>query len=66
MIIELDRKRKILHIGNSSKGIEKYDDITTIYNVTHVTNTGGGWYDIYRGKRILGYITDVESVKEKW
>ena len=71
-IIELDRKRNVLRIGNSTKELEKdiiiggYRDITVIYMVTHVTPRGDGWYDIYRGKTILGHITDVESVQEKW
>ena len=72
MIIELDRKRSevknvnLLRIGNNSKDIERYRDITVIYNVTHVVPCGDGWYDIYRGKTLLGHVTDVESVQEKW
>ena len=67
VVILLDRKRKSVHIGNTSKDIEKYNNITTIYNVTHVRDPdGGGWYDVYRGKTILGYVTDVDYVKEKW
>lgn len=66
MIIELDRKRNVLRIGNTSKDIKRSRDITVIYNVTHVTPYGDGWYDIYRGKTIQGHITDVESVQEKW
>ena len=67
MIIELDRKRNVLRIGNSGEDIEKYRDVTVTYNVTHVVPCGDdGWYDIYRGKTILGHVTDVESVQEKW
>ena len=66
MIIELDRKRNVLYIGNYSKDIERYVNLTTIYEVTHVVNLGEGWYDIYREKTILGHVTDVESVQEKW
>ena len=65
-VIELDRKRGVLRIGNNSNDIEKYRDITMIYNVTHVTPYDDGWYDIYRGKTILGHVTDVETVQEKW
>ena len=66
MIIELDRKRNVLYIGNNNEDIKKYQYIIVIYEVTHVTNLGEGWYDIYRGEEILGHITDVESVQEKW
>ena len=66
-IIKLDRKRKLLHIGNTDKDIEKYSNIITIYDVTHVRDPDGdGWYDVYRGKKIVAYVTDVESVEEKW
>ncbi|GAH25142.1 unnamed protein product [marine sediment metagenome] len=65
-VIELDRKRNVLRIGNSSKDIDRYVDVTVIYEVTHVTDFGDGWYDIHRGKTRLGHITDVETVKEKW
>lgn len=56
----------MLRIGNSSKDIERYHDVIVIYEVTHVTDYGDGWYDVYRGKTILGHVTDVESVQEKW
>jgi len=65
-VIELDRKRSVLRIGNNSKDIEKYKNITVIYKVTHVTPCGDGWYDIHRGKTRLGHIIGVESVQEKW
>ena len=69
-VIEVDRKRNVLRIGKSSEDIERYYDVTVIYNVTHVTLLrhpyDDGWYDIYRGKTILGHVTDVESVQEKW
>ena len=66
MIIELDRKRNVLRIGSNREDIEKFRNITVIYEVTHVTDYGDGWYDIYRGKTIQGHVTDVESVQEKW
>ena len=66
MIIELDRKRNVLRIGNNSEDIKRYRNVISIYEVTHVTDYGDGWYDIYRGKTILGHVTDVESVQEKW
>ena len=67
VIVELDRKHNRLRIGNSTKDIETRMGITTIYNVSHVTRYfGDWWYEIYRGKTLLGDITGVESVKEKW
>jgi hypothetical protein len=66
VVIELNRKRSVLRIGDNSTEIDRYINITVIYKVTHVTHCGDGWYDIYSGKAILGHITDVESVKEKW
>lgn len=67
MIIELDRECNELHIGNGREDIERGDNTTTIYGVTHVTNPyHDGWYEVYRGKTILGYVTDVDYVKEKW
>jgi len=66
-VIELDRACNELHIGNSIEDIGRCDNITTIYSVTHVTNPyGDGWYEVYRGKTILGYVTDVDYVKERW
>ena len=65
-VIEVDRKRNVLRIGRNSEDIERYIDVTVIYNVSHVTPCDDGWYDIYRGKTILGHVTDVDSVQEKW
>lgn len=64
--IVLDRKRGVLRIGSSNSNIDRYVAVTVIYGVTHVDSLGDGWYDIHRGRTILGHITDVESVKEKW
>ena len=66
MIIELDRKRNVLRIGNYKKDIDRFVNVTVIYEVTHVVDFGDGWYDICRRKTILGHVTDVESVQEKW
>ena len=66
-VIELDRGCNELHIGNSIEDIERCYNTTTIYGVTHVANPfNDDWYEIYRGKTILGYVTDVDYVKERW
>ena len=56
----------MLYIGDNSKDIYDLNNITLFYNVTHVTHCGDGWYEIYNGIVILGFVTDVESVQEKW
>lgn len=65
-VITLNRKRNALYIGEHDEDIEDYRNIAVLYNVTHVTRYGDGWYDIHSGKTILGHITDVKNVKEKW
>ena len=65
-IIALNRRLNILRIGEHNGDLKRYVNITVIYDVSHVTNLGDGWYDIYRGKTRLGHITDVEYVKEEW
>jgi len=66
-IIELDRKFNVLRIGNNSRDIKRYVDVTVLYDITHVVNfCDDGWYDIYRGETRVGHLTDVEDVKEKW
>ena len=65
-IIVLDKKSNVLRTGEHKEDFERCVNITVIYDVSHVTNLGDGRYDIYRGKRTLGYITDVEYVKEEW
>jgi len=64
--IRLSRKNHVLYIGDSSKDIDSMTHITMIYNVSHVVNCGDGWYDVQNGYTILGFVTDVENVEERW
>ena len=64
--IRLNRKNHVLYIGDSSNDIVKYAYITIVYNVSHVTRCSNGWYDIFNGYKILGFVTDVENVEETW
>ena len=54
-IIRLNRKKHILYIGD-----------ITILHVSHVANRSGGWYDIYNGNMLLGFVTNVEKIEEQW
>ena len=65
--IRLSRKNHVLYIGDSSKDIDNMNDITMLYNVGHVVHGGDGWYEICNRKNVIvGFITDVENVEEKW
>ena len=64
--IRLNRKNHVLYIGGSSEDINNLVYITMIYNVSHVRHCGDGWYDIFNGYKILGFITDVEKIEERW
>ncbi len=65
-VIALNRKYNVLIIGENSKDINRFMNVTILHNVTHVVNLGDGWFDIYRNNERLGYITDVVDLKEKW
>lgn len=60
-IIRFNRKKHILYIGDSNNRT----NITILY-VSHVVNRSGGWYDIYNGDMLLGFVTNVEKVEEQW
>lgn len=65
--IRLNQKKHVLYIGNCSKDIDSMSYITLIYEVSHVTHDGNGWYDVYNGNGvIIGFVTDVENVEERW
>ena len=63
--IRLNRKHHVLYIGNNSKDIDNLNNITLLYDVSHVTHWDR-WCEIYNGKVILGFVTDVEKVEERW
>ena len=65
--IRLARKNHVLYIGNSSKDIDALNNITMLYDVSHVVHSGDGFYEICDMKNVvLGFITDVENVEERW
>ena len=64
--IRLGRKNRVLYIGDNSEDIDSFSNITLLYNVTHVLNKGNHFYGIYREGEMLGFITDVENVEERW
>ena len=65
--IRLGRKNHVLYIGNSSKDIDNMNNITMLYDVSHVVGGGDGWYEICDMKNVvIGFITDVENVEERW
>ena len=65
--IRLGRKNHVLYIGNSSKDIDALNNITMLYDVSHVVHSGDGFYEICDMKNVvLGFITDVENVEERW
>ena len=63
--IRLGRKNHVLYIGNSSKDIDNLNDITMLYNVSHITRSDR-WCEIYNKSVIIGFVTDVENVEERW
>lgn len=66
--IRIKRDTHVLYIGDSDKDIDdmKMSYITLFYSVTHVVNRGDGWYDVYNGNTVLGFVRGVESVQERW
>lgn len=61
----LVRKTNVLRIY---EGIDKRGDIsyTAFYNITGLKSGPHGWYDIYSMKLCVGFVSNVENVKEKW
>ena len=65
--IRLNRKYQVLYIGDSSKDIDSLVNTTSIYDVSYLVGRGDGFYEISNAKHlILGFITDVENVEERW
>ena len=65
--IRLGRKNHVLYIGDSSKDIDDLNNIALLYDVSHVVDDGDGWYEICNMKNVVvGFITDVENVEERW
>ena len=66
MVIELDRKDNVLRIGKSKEDIDHYSNTIVMYNVTHVERMGIGWYDIFCKNALIGHVSDVICLKERW
>ena len=65
--IRLSRKNHVLYIGNSSKDIDNMNNITMLYDVSYVIHSGDGFYEICNRKNVvIGFVTDVENVEERW
>jgi hypothetical protein len=65
--IRLYRKDHILEVADSSEDIDALNSVTLIYDISFLVRSSGGWYDLYNEKGILvGFITDVENVEERW
>jgi len=64
--IELDRKHNVLRIGESKEDIDHYRGTTVMYNVTHVERMSIGWYDVFCKNALVGHVSDVDYVKERW
>lgn len=64
--IRLSRKHHVLYIGNNSKDIDGMNNIILLYNVSHVIYRDNSWCEIYNGDIILGFITNVENIEERW
>jgi len=63
--IRLNRKNHVLYVGGSSENIDALNNITLLYDVSHVHGSDG-WYEICNGNVTLGFVTDVENVEERW
>lgn len=61
----LVRKTNVLRIydGSDKVGDLKY---TAIYDVTHLKLYFPEWCDIYNKKKLIGFVSGVKEVKEKW
>lgn len=67
-VIELNRSNNSLKIAATLADLKALRYTTKVWEVTHVkpTLTAYGWYDLYNGDSIAGFVTDVTEVKEKW
>lgn len=66
-VIELNRKMNTLKTAKTADAIKMLDHVTKTFHVTHVKKDGNsGWYDIFNGESMIGFVTDVTEVKEKW
>jgi len=65
--VRLDRKDRILEVADSSEDIDALKGATLIYDVSYLVHCRSGWYDMYNEKGIMvGFVTDVENVEERW
>lgn len=61
----LVRKTNVLRIYDK-RGEIGDQQYTVMFNVTHLKLYLSGWYDIYNKKKLVGFVSDVKEVKEKW
>ena len=68
-VIQLNRKTNTVVVGANTEDIEHFANISLYHNITHVAraSTIGNWYHLCNHKHsILGFVTGVEYIKEKW
>lgn len=71
-VIELNRAKNTLKIAPTTSELKTFRCFTMIYDVTHIQRISISsvlstkWYRIYNGIHVIGFITDVTEVKEKW
>lgn len=61
----LVRKTNVLRIYDGYE-VSRDREYTVIFNVTHIKNYLSCWYDLYNKKTLVGFVSNVVEVKEKW
>ena len=65
--IRLNRKDNILEVADCSEDIDRLEGTTMIYDVSYIVPCSGSWYVVYNAKGIMvGFVTDVDNVEERW
>lgn len=66
-VLQLNRDTNTLIVAETEEDINNFNNVSFFYNVTHVKKeTIIGWYDIYNKNHLVGFVNDVDYVKERW